>query len=62
MNLCPPVLGLQTLLQLLLTQHSVLPPQCLLKSWLGLQGLLVTQHRVVVLPKHLVTQRHRTVA
>lgn len=54
MNACPPVLSFQTLLQFLLTQHSMFPPECLLKAWLGLQCLLITQHRMVVLPKHLV--------
>lgn len=55
--ICLPVLGFQTLLKLLLTEHSMLPPQGLLKAWLGLQCLLVTQHRVVVFPKHLVRQQ-----
>lgn len=55
-NACSPVLGFQALLQLLLTKHSVFSPQSLLKAWLGLQSLLITQHRVVVFPKHLVRQ------
>lgn len=47
------MLGFKALLQFLLTEHCVLPPQGLLKAWLGLQRLLIAQHRVVVLPKHL---------
>lgn len=53
------MLSFQTLLQLLLTEHSMLPPQGLLKRRLGLQGLLVTQHRVVVLPEHLIHSDRR---
>lgn len=56
---CLPVLSFQPLLQLLLTEHSVLPPQGLLKAWLGLQRLLVAQHRVVVFPQHLCGRPER---
>lgn len=48
-----PMLGFQALLQFLLTQHGVFPPQGLLKARLGLQRLLVTQNGVVVFPEHL---------
>lgn len=56
---CLPVLGFQALLQLLLTEHGMFPPQGLLEAWLGLQSLLVTQHWVVVFPKHLVRQQEQ---
>lgn len=48
-----PVLSLKPLLQLLLTQDSMFPPQGLFKAWLSLQGLLIAQHRVIILPQHL---------
>lgn len=60
LSACLPVLGFQTLLQLLLTEHSVFPPQGLLKARLRLQCLFVAQHRVVVFPEHLVTQGQKT--
>lgn len=39
-----PVLSLEPLLELLLTQDGVLPPQSLLKAQLSLQSLLVAEH------------------
>lgn len=53
------MLSFQSLLQLLLAEHSVFPPKGLLKARLGLQRLLVAQHRVVVFPKHLCGQPER---
>lgn len=48
-----PVLSLKPLLQLLLTQDGMFPPQGLFKAWLSLQGLLIAQHRVIILSQHL---------
>lgn len=48
-----PVLSLQSLLQLLLAEDGMLASQGLLEAWQHLQGLLVAQHRVVVLAQHL---------
>lgn len=52
-----PVLSLEPLLELLLTQDSVLPPQSLLKGRLSLQSLLVAEHRVIILAQHLIENR-----
>lgn len=43
-QICLPVLGFQPLFQLLLTEHSMLPPHGLLKAWPGLKSLLITEH------------------
>lgn len=47
------MLSLKPLLQLLLTEDGMFPPQGLLKARLSLQGLLIAQHGVIILPQHL---------